>query len=94
MKWKVDKLAKGESFITSAKGNSMNPLIKSGQEFRLVPAKWEDVKVDDIVFCKVNGNFYYHLVKAKDDNKGCQIGNYKGFINGWTKQIFGKIEII
>ena len=67
----------------------MVPLIKSGQEHKLAPAKWEDIKVDDIVYCKVKGSFYTHLVKAIDPKKGCQIGNNKGRINGWTKKIFG-----
>jgi hypothetical protein len=38
MNFKVEKLEKGESFITSEKGNSMVPLIKSGQKHKLEPA--------------------------------------------------------
>lgn len=95
MNWKLEKLLSGETFVTSEKGNSMTPLIKSGQEHKLAPTKWEDVEVGDVVYCKVRGRFYTHLVKAKNQNKGCQIGNNKGNINGWTKLIFGKvIEII
>lgn len=90
MNWKVEKLLKGESFKTSEKGNSMVPRIKSGQEHTLAPATWEEVEVGDIVYCKVNGRFYTHLVKAKGD-RGCQIGNNKGHINGWTKQVYGKV---
>jgi hypothetical protein len=91
MNFKVEKLDKGESFITSEKGNSMVPLIKSGQKHKLEPATWENVEVGDIVYCKVKGNFYTHLVKAKNDKKGCQIGNNKGHVNGWTKSVFGKV---
>lgn len=91
MNWKIEKLSKGEGFITKEKGNSMVPLIKSGQPHRLEPATWEQVNVGDIVFCKVKGNLYTHLVKAKNDVHGCQIGNNKGGINGWTKQVFGKV---
>lgn len=91
MNWKVEKLQKGETFITKEKGNSMVPLIYSGQEHKLAPVKLEDVKVGDIVYCKVKGNFYTHLVKAKDTQKGVQIGNNKGGINGWTKQVYGKV---
>lgn len=93
--YKLEKLQNGETFVTSERGNSMIPLIKSGQEHKLAPAKWEDVNVGDIVYCKVNGNFYTHLVKAKDEQRGVQIGNNKGGINGWTKQVYGKvIEVI
>lgn len=95
MNWKLERLQKGETFVTKEKGNSMVPLIKSGQEHRLEPATWEQVEVGDIVYCKVKGRFYTHLVKAKNPDKGCQIGNNKGGINGWTKQVFGKvIEVI
>lgn len=68
--WKLDRLQNGETFITSEKGNSMVPLIKSGQEHKLGPIKWEDCAPGDIVYCKVKGNFYTHLVKAKDNVKG------------------------
>lgn len=91
MNWKLDKLVKGETFITSEKGNSMVPLIKSGQDHKLAPANWETVDVGDIVYCKIHGRFFTHLVKAKNQDKGCQIGNNKGYINGWTKQVFGKV---
>jgi len=93
--YKLEKLQNGESFTTSEKGNSMSPLLKSGQEHILAPATWEEVEKGDVVYCKVKGNFYTHLVKAKNDTKGCQIGNNKGGTNGWTRQVFGKvIEIL
>lgn len=34
------------------------------------------------------------IVKAIDPNKGCQIGNNKGNINGWTKQVYGIVTEI
>jgi hypothetical protein len=89
--YKVEKLQAGETIVSSEKGNSMLPLIKSGQDHRIQPAKWEDVVVGDIVYCKVSGRHYTHLVKAKDPVKGCQIGNNHGHINGWTKQVYGKV---
>lgn len=91
MNWKVERLLKGETFVTSEKGNSMIPLIKSGQDHKLAPVKLEDVKVGDIIYAKVHGRFFTHLVKAIDPNKGCQISNNKGFVNGWTKQVYGKV---
>lgn len=91
MNWKVEKLLAGEEIISKESGNSMLPLIKSKQPVRLRPCKWEDVKTDDIVYCKVKGNLYTHLVKGTDALKGCLIGNNKGGINGWTKQVYGKV---
>jgi len=88
---KRERLQNGETFKTKEPGNSMEPLIKSRQEHILAPATLESVKVDDIVFCRVNKGYVTHLVKAKDPHKGALIGNNKGGINGWTKAIYGKV---
>ncbi len=89
--YKLERLQNGETFVTSEKGNSMVPLIRSGQEHKLAPAKWEDVEKGDIVYCKVSGKFYTHLVKAKEEKRGVLIGNNTGRINGWTKHVYGKV---
>lgn len=68
----------------------MTPLIKSGQKHVLSPITLDEVEVGDIVFCKVKGRYYTHLVKAKGD-RGVLIGNNRGKINGWTKSVFGKV---
>lgn len=95
MNKKVEKLIAGETIVSKEPGNSMTPLIKHRQPVRLEPCNWEDVKVNDIVYCKVKGNIYTHKVLAKNDKRGCQIGNNHGHVNGWTKQIYGKvIEIL
>ncbi len=36
----------------------------------------------NIVLCKVAGNEYLHIVKSIE-NRGYQIGNNRGLINGW-----------
>lgn len=93
--YKLEKLENGETFVTSERGHSMSPVICSGQKHVLEPAFWDEVDIGDIVYCKVKGNFYTHFVKAKTLARGCLIGNNKGKINGWTKQVYGKvIEII
>ena len=89
--WKVEKLLAGETIISKEPGNSMLPLIKSKQPVKLEPVKWEDIKPGDIVYCKVKSNLYTHLVKAVDPLKGCLISNNKGFVNGWTKNVYGKV---
>ena len=66
--------------------------IDSGQLCTVAPV--QDVAllaVGDIVLCKVAGNEYLHLIKAIQDDR-YQIGNNKGFINGWIgpDAIFGK----
>jgi len=89
--YKLEALQRGEDIITSEKGNSMLPLLKSGQKHKLSPIKWNEISVGDIVYCKVKGKFYTHLVHAINKDKGCQIGNNKGHINGWTKNVYGKV---
>ena len=66
----------------------MTPLIKSGQKHVLSPVTLDKVEVGDIVFCKVKGRYYTHLVR------GVLIGNNHGKINGWTKSVFGKVTKI
>ena len=95
MNWKIQKLLDGETIISKEPGNSMLPLLKSKQPVRLAPIRWEDCEVGDIVFCKVRGNVFTHLVKGKSDKRGLLIGNNHGRINGWTKSVYGKvIEIL
>jgi len=95
MNQKEELLKQGKTIISKEPGNSMLPLIKSRQPVRIAPATVESVDVGDIVYCRVKGNYYTHLVKGKNEQRGCLIGNNKGRINGWTKQIFGKvIEIL
>ena len=88
---KIEKLLKGETIISKEPGNSMTPLLKSRQPVKIEPATWEEVEVGDIVYCKVHGNVYTHLVKGKDATRGVLIGNNHGRINGWTKNIYGKV---
>lgn len=91
MNWKIEKLKNGETFVTKEKGNSMIPLIYSNQPHVLAPASWEECKTGDIVYCKVRGGMITHLVTAKDEQRGLQISNNHGHVNGWTKQVFGKV---
>lgn len=62
----------------------MTPLIKSGQEHVLSPINLSDVEVGDIVFCKVKGRYYTHLVKAKAElsvcNKTCSLALTVGWL--------------
>jgi len=92
--FKVEELQAGKVIISKESGNSMTPILKSKQAVELTPITWENVEVGDIVYCKVHGHFYTHLVKAKNDRQGVQIGNNHGHINGWTKNVYGKVTKI
>lgn len=99
MNWKhhIEKLQKGETTTFRPKGNSMQPKIESGEQVTVEPAK--GVSCGDIVFCKVKGKHYVHLVKSiktVNDKKLYLIGNNKKGINGWVglSAIFGKVTKI
>lgn len=92
--WKIQKLQSGETIISKEPGNSMTPILKSKQPVELTPCKWEDVETGDIVYCRVRGNCYTHLVKGKNEKRGVMIGNNHGHINGWTKKVYGKVTKI
>lgn len=94
MNWKLEKLLNGETIISKEPGNSMTPLIKSKQPVEIRPASWGEVEPGSVVFCKVKGKFYTHLVKAVCQKRGCLIGNNYGHINGWTKNVYGRVTAI
>ncbi len=93
--FKVEKLQRGETIVSREPGNSMEPVLKSRQPCRIAPACWQECRTGDIVYCKVKGNYYTHKVKGKNEKRGLLIGNNHGGINGWTKNVYGKvIEIL
>lgn len=71
------------------RGNSMDPLVKNGQEVTVSPLTAEMVIGEgSIVLCKVKGKIFLHKVLAVGDN-GFLIGNNKGHTNGWTRTVYG-----
>ena len=88
----IEDLAQGRTVSFRPRGNSMTPLIESGQLCTVAPVTIHELAVGDIVLCRVNGADYLHLVKAIQGDR-VQIGNNKGHINGWTRRVFGKLVI-
>jgi hypothetical protein len=88
----IEKLRVGETVSFRPRGHSMTPKIKSGQLCTVEPVDPAVVQVGDVVLCKVRGSEYLHLVKAIQDSR-FQIGNNRGFINGWigASSIFGRL---
>ena len=86
---KIKRLQDGETILTSEPGNSMLPLYKSNEKHILTPISWEKCSPGDVVFSKVKGMCVTHKVYAVDPQKGVQVGNNKGHINGWTKNVYG-----
>lgn len=82
---------KGEAIIKAA-GNSMQPIMSTGDTLYLKRVDPSKLRKGDAVFCKVRGNIFVHLIKGID-SKGERfiIGNNHGHINGHTNAngIFG-----
>jgi len=86
----VEKLRRGEKVQMRPQGGSMTPRIQSGQLVTIVPATIAEVEVGDVVLSKVKGSYRLHLISGRKDGR-LQISNAHGFINGYTKQVFGKV---
>ena len=83
----------GEDGIIVGFGQSMTPILKSGQPVRVEHLTLDtELKKCDIVFCKVNGNHYLHKIISIKNGR-YQIGNNHGHINGWIgrNNIYGKV---
>ena len=91
----IADLQSGRIIQRKEKGNSMVPLIRSGQPHTLEPVRdLAALQVGDIVFCKVRGHYYTHLISAIRKNKDqleFQISNNHGHVNGWTRNVYGKV---
>jgi hypothetical protein len=70
----------------------MTGKINDGQLCTVQPLGDRVLAVGDIVLCRVKGNQYLHLVKAIQGER-FQIGNNRGFVNGWIsrRQIYGRL---
>lgn len=82
-------------------GNSMTPILKSRQPVIVFPiTKQTKFEKDDIVFCKVRGNYYLHKIcsirTVDGDKEQFLIGNNHGHMNGWINRdkIYGKVTHI
>lgn len=79
----ISMLLAGNTITFRPRGNSMVGRIRSGQLCTVEPVTDpQQVKVNDIVLCRVAGNDYLHIVKAVANGR-FQIGNNRGHINGW-----------
>ena len=95
------QLLKGDDCWFVSSGNSLWPVMHSGDAITLAPiAQGQTIELGDIVFAEVQygPRFYVHMVHAieKDihgDKTKYWIGNIKGYINGWAyrEHIHGKV---
>jgi Predicted transcriptional regulator len=66
-------------------GNSMTPKIDSGDQVIVKKITPSILEVGDIVYAKVKGSYYLHLLSAIDESQNrYQISNNHGHVNGWV----------
>lgn len=96
----IETLKKGQTATFRPKGNSMTPLINSGDMVTVAPISESATHrlplVHDIVLCKVNGRHYLHRVAGMKSNGMYKISNNHGHVNGWTnlKNIYGIVTSV
>jgi hypothetical protein len=89
----IARLRAGDTITRRGKGNSMTPIIKSGQKQTLAPVRsLDDIKKGDAVYCKVGRFIFTHKVTAIRGDQ-VQISNNHGHVNGWITidNIYGKL---
>jgi signal peptidase I len=84
-----ERLDAGEMVVTRLSGNSMTPRIHSGDSVTIRPFRtaegleYHGLRKGDVVFCKVRGSYFLHLVTGLRVDR-VQISNNHGHVNGWT----------
>jgi len=81
----ITRLQAGETVSFRPTGRSMAGKIENGQRCTVTPVTDpSQLRVGDIVLCRIHGSEYLHLIKAIRSDGSFQIGNNKGGINGWV----------
>ena len=89
----ADHLEKGETCVVVGYGNSMTPLLESGEAVIMEPVTKDTVlNKGDVVLVKVKGHYYCHLISAIR-KKSYQISNNHKHVNGWVskRKIYGRM---
>ena len=90
----AEHLKNGEECIVVGFGQSMTPILKSGQPVRVVPIDDSiNLNKNDIVFVKISGHYYLHKISAIKNGVSYQISNNYGHINCLVSRnsIYGKV---
>lgn len=92
----AEHLHNGDTCKVVGFGQSMTPIIKSGQPVICIPVKDDTpLSKNDVVLCKVKGKYYLHKISAIK-GKAYQISNNHGHVNGTVSRncIYGKVAEI
>lgn len=90
----VELLEKGKPIINKEPGNSMTPILTSKEPVILEPiTTLEGIQKGNIVFAKIRGRYYTHLVHGVDKEKGILLGNNHGHVQGWRRRSMQKLTV-
>ena len=90
----AEHLKNGETCKVIGFGQSMTPILKSGQPVICEPVSDKtELNKNDIVLCKVKGKYYLHKISSIKNEVSYQISNNHGHVNGTIsrKNIYGKV---
>ena len=90
----IEPLSRGETVLVRGIGNSMTPILKSGEVNTISPVGDAKLEKGDIVLAKVGKSVYLHKISAiKNMKKNTlyQISNNHGHVNGWTSKVYGRL---
>lgn len=90
----IESLKNNELVMHYEYGDSLSPLLNSGEYALIKPCKPIEVKRGDCVFCEVQGVLMVHQVWEISDASHTnelwfKIGSSMNTIYGWTKKIYG-----
>lgn len=90
----MEHLLAGETIEIQGFGQSMTPMLKSGQICKIAPVLPDTLlEKGMVVFCKVKGHFFIHKITAVRNGNTYQISNNHGHVNGWVSRnnIYGRL---
>jgi phage repressor protein C with HTH and peptisase S24 domain len=90
----INELQAGRTVAHKPHGNSMTPIITSGQRIEISPCEPSDIQTGDVVLAKVKGRCMIHKVTRISMDGRFMISNNHGHDNGWSRQIYGKVTKI
>jgi phage repressor protein C with HTH and peptisase S24 domain len=86
----MESLAVTGEGVMKCSGNSMLPVLQNPSTCYYRAEN--EYKVGDIVFCKVKGRYIdAHKITKKGRDGQFMIANNKGWENGWTRTIYGRV---
>lgn len=86
-------LQKGKTVQFRNHERSMAPLMEDGDLVTMVPVNLEQVRVGDVVLCKISRTHYLRRVK-EIRNDQVLVEDLRNQITGWSKIVYGLVTTV